>query len=43
MSIFNKDIYYNLSFLKKNTNDIKYSKNDSVFVCIFQIIDTTPH
>ena len=42
MSIFNKDIYYNLSFLKKNTNDIKYSKNDSVFVCIFQIIDTTP-
>jgi hypothetical protein len=32
---------YDLTVLNKNTNNIKYNNNDTVFVCLFQIVNNS--
>ncbi len=32
---------YDLSLLNKNTNNIKYNNNDTVFICLFQIVNNS--
>jgi len=41
MNNYYDETYYNLSFLNNNTNKISYKNNDTVFICIFQIIQNT--
>ena len=41
MNNYHDKTYYNLSFLNNNINNISYKNNDTIFICVFQIIQNT--